>query len=184
MRVGDFSWPGSFVRVARNSPTAPQFFFARQSSSWPLAGCPHPRQRDYVNSEVNGVESINPGIIAYGGELAARIHADQVKMRARDNGSRRLKHCSGDRAARLVWACAARVSVKLRQASSLYRVFSYLPVLSLEPRREEPVQALDTAKRARSRVPSGYCWFPPLLPEDTFLAVLNTTLEAGSVRIW
>jgi hypothetical protein len=40
---------------------------------------------------------------------------------------------------RLVWACAARVSVKLRQASSLYRVFSYLPVLSLEPRGACPV---------------------------------------------
>ena len=136
-----------------------------------------------VNAEVHGVETIKPGIIALGRELDAGIDPDQAHTSAGDCRAGLVQHRARD-VPRLVWACAARVSVRTA-ASKLHRVFSYLPVLSVRWRREEPVQStLDAAKRARVPGSLRYCWFPPLSPEDTSLVVPNTTMEEGLIRIW
>ena len=106
-------------------------------------------------------------------------------IRAANHRASRVLHCARD-------CTAAGLGVRAKgEAQNRGKQLRYTGCFHICPscpwsRVERSLSSLLSTRpnALGSRVPSGYCWFPWLLPEDTFLAVANTTLEAGSVRIW
>lgn len=135
---------------------------------------------EFVSTEVDGVETVNPRIIADGREPGASFCTREIHPGAADHGARQV-HNRARHSSAAGLGCTASANTR---AVAILSLPIPPPNRSLPQIIQQNLPFTAAPSKVASR-PAGRCPYCSLsLPDDTFLVVPNRTMEAGSVRIW